>query len=79
MAPYLPKDLIELITWISPDPEAWFVGQFVKFLLQPKPWLKNQIKQLQKQHPGIYSTEITIFGFRVDHDISIFVWLVSRS
>ena len=34
--PYLPEELIEFIKIISPDPEAWFVGQFTSYLLRPK-------------------------------------------
>ena len=54
MVPYLPSELIDIISWLSPDPMAWFVGQFVKYLLRPKPWLEKELEQLQKFHPGRY-------------------------
>lgn len=53
MYPYLPSELIDLITWISPDPEAWFVGQFIKYLLRPKPWLQKELNVLNQLHPGL--------------------------
>ena len=52
MVPYLPKDLIDLLTWVSPDPIAWFVGQFMKYLLRPKPWFQKELNVLKKLHPG---------------------------
>ena len=54
MVPYLPSDLIDVLKWISPDPMAWFIGQFVKFILRPKPWLEKELDQLKKFHPGMY-------------------------
>ena len=35
MPPYLPRDLIERLQWIVPDPEYWFTGQFVSYILRP--------------------------------------------
>ena len=52
MVPFLPSDLIDVLKWISPDPMAWFIGQFVKFILRPKPWLQKELDQLKKFHPG---------------------------
>ena len=54
MVPFLPSDLIDVLKWISPDPMAWFIGQFVKFILRPKPWLEKELDQLKKFHPGMY-------------------------
>ena len=34
MPPYLPKNLIDRIHWVTPDPEYWFIGQFVRYLLR---------------------------------------------
>lgn len=56
MVPYLPKDLLNAMVWISPDPIAWFVGQFVKYLLRPKPWLQKELNELKKHHPGLNKT-----------------------
>jgi hypothetical protein len=33
--PTLPEELMEAMTLITPDPEAWFVGQFAAYLLRP--------------------------------------------
>ncbi len=52
MVPYLPQELIHLLTWISPDPMAWFVGQFVKYLLRPRTWFQEELNQLMQSHPG---------------------------
>ena len=52
MVPFLPSDLIDVLKWISPDPMAWFIGQFVKFILRPKPWLEKELELLRKFHPG---------------------------
>ena len=54
MVPFLPSDLLDVLKWISPDPMAWFIGQFVKFILRPKPWLEKELEQLKKFHPGMY-------------------------
>ena len=54
MVPFLPSDLIDVLKWISPDPMAWFIGQFVKFILRPKPWLEKELELLKKFHPGNY-------------------------
>ena len=35
--PYLPEELITMIELVTPDPEAWFVGQFIKYLLREHP------------------------------------------
>ena len=42
--PYnLPQELAEELILVSPDPYAWFIGQFAKFLLRPlKPFDSNQ-------------------------------------
>ena len=52
MVPYLPKELLDIITWLSPDPMAWFIGQFVKYILRPKPWLQKELNELKRFHPG---------------------------
>lgn len=36
LPPFLPQDLIDRIHWITPDPEKWFTGQFVSYLLRLK-------------------------------------------
>ena len=36
LPPYLPQDLVERLTWQVPDPEYWFTGQFVSYILRPK-------------------------------------------
>ena len=33
--PTMPADIIDIIKLITPDPEAWFVGQFMAYLLRP--------------------------------------------
>ena len=43
-----------MLTWNNADPVAWFVGQFVKFLLRPKPWLQQELNILKRLHPGKY-------------------------
>ena len=35
MLPYLPNDLVHRIHWVTPDPENWFLGQFVSYILRP--------------------------------------------
>ena len=42
--PYLPEQIFDSIEWINPDPSAWFVGQFAKYVLRPQSWfLKGNI------------------------------------
>ena len=33
--PVLPAELIEVLQIITPDPDAWFAGQFLAYLLRP--------------------------------------------
>ena len=42
--PYLPAELIEMLKIISPDPQAWFVGQFTSYLLRPRSKLKSTLE-----------------------------------
>ena len=42
--PYLPAELIEMLKIISPDPEAWFVGQFTSYLLRPRSKMKKTLE-----------------------------------
>ena len=60
MIPYLPRELLNALVWLSPDPIAWFVGQFVKYLLRPQPWLQRELTELKKHHPGIAHTLIAL-------------------
>ena len=57
----------EITPLISPDPVAWFVGQFVKFILRPKPWVQRELEVLKKYHPGI--------GFKVFHLKKLFIYI----
>ena len=50
--PVLPQQIFREIEWISPDPLAWFVGQFAKYVLRPQPWFLKEIFKLKKLHPG---------------------------
>ena len=51
--PYLPQQIFREIEWVSPDPMAWFVGQFAKYVLRPQPWFLKEIFKLKKLHPGM--------------------------
>ena len=42
--PTMPADIIDIIKLISPDPEAWFVGQFIAYLLRPNEDFAQQIQ-----------------------------------
>ena len=48
--PTLPSDIIDIIRLITPDPEAWFVGQFTYFLLRPNEEFGNEIENWRKQN-----------------------------
>ena len=43
--PALPSDIIEVIKLITPDPEAWFVGQFANYLLRPTDEFGKEIEE----------------------------------
>ncbi len=45
--PYLPSDLIDKISWLTPDPENWYLGQFVAYLLRPSKELLQLYPRLQ--------------------------------
>ena len=46
--PYLPAEISEMLNIISPDPEAWFVGQFASYLLRPRSQIKRKLEVVMK-------------------------------
>ena len=46
LPPFLPHDLASRLHWLTPDPEYWFTGQFVAYLLRPKQELNLDFKNL---------------------------------
>ena len=46
-SPYLPKDLIDVLPLITPDPETWFDGQFIAYALRPNSAYKDQFELKQ--------------------------------
>ena len=41
--PSMPTELMNWMKLISPDPEAWFVGQFAVYLLRPTDSFKKEL------------------------------------
>ena len=50
--PYIPRQIMDELELISPDPPVWLVGQFAKYVLRPKPWFLKEILAIGKTHPG---------------------------
>ena len=57
MYPYMPAQIMETLEWINPDPTAWFIGQFAKYVLRPQKWFLKDILTMKKNHPGTYRPE----------------------
>ncbi|XP_069064997.1 alpha-(1,6)-fucosyltransferase [Pleurodeles waltl] len=59
--PYLPlavpEDLADRLIRVHGDPAAWWVSQFVKYLIRPQPWLEKEIEEATRKlgfrHPVI--------------------------
>lgn len=45
----IPEDLSERLIHLHGHPFVWFIGQLIKYLLRPQPWLNELVeKQYQK-------------------------------
>lgn len=53
----IPSQLAPKLTMYHGSPSVWWVGQMVKYLLRPQPWLTESIQTYQKdigfQHPVV--------------------------
>lgn len=45
----IPEDLSESLIRLHGQPFVWFIGQLIKYLLRPQPWLKEFIEEKTKE------------------------------
>jgi hypothetical protein len=55
----LPTELFDKILAITPDPEAWFIGQFASYLLQPNEEFSEKLK-MWRQNPPLAAIHVSI-------------------
>ena len=48
MDPYIPQDLIDILPKLSPDPEVWFNGQLISYILRPNEKFSRQFQKFKK-------------------------------
>ena len=44
-----PRQISERLIRLHGDPRVWWLGQFMRYLLRPQPWLKKAIAENQKK------------------------------
>ncbi|CAK8681755.1 unnamed protein product [Clavelina lepadiformis] len=53
----IPKLLQEKIEFLHDDPNMWWIGQIMGYLLRPKPWISVRVQQIKKKlnltHPYV--------------------------
>ncbi|KAF2348662.1 SH3 domain, partial [Trinorchestia longiramus] len=49
LPPAIPKDLSERITRLHGNPAAWWIGQFLKYMLKPQPKLQQILDSMTEQ------------------------------
>ena len=47
MEPYIPQDLKDILPKISPDPEVWFNGQLISYILRPNEKFSRQFQNFK--------------------------------
>ena len=50
MPPSIPADLADTIIPNHGDPPVWWVGQFVKYIMQPQPNLRDKLKAVEDKY-----------------------------
>ena len=47
MDPYIPQDLVDILPKITPDPEVWFNGQLISYILRPNEKFSRQFQNFK--------------------------------
>ena len=47
MEPYVPQDLVDILPKITPDPEVWFNGQLISYILRPNEKFSRQFQNFK--------------------------------